>query len=235
VTSWAHATWIGSAGPETCWPAAGTTPATPCLPATAGPISISTRACWVAATTCWSGRPVRGGRHHLVGGPLGGTAPASAATPGATTRRWWHGGGYPVTQQSAGEQQPDRADTSHSDDRRERRAARPEGQRAPGGADHASREHRRGGHPIGRAEGGLGAQRRGGANAGEPVAWQPPPPAEQADGEQPGASDQQQHSEQRGRRHGGQDTGGITCAYQPAGDVSARMASGSLKTCGTRG
>ena len=171
----------------------------------------------------------------LAGGLLGGAAPTLAATPGATTRRWWHGGGYPVTQQSAGEQQPDRAGTGYPDDRRERRAARPEGQRSPSGAHRASREHRRGGHPIGRAEGGLGAQRRGGADAGEPVARQPSPPAEQADGEQSGASDQQQHPEQRGRRHGGQDTGGITSAAQHAVGVSARVARASLQSCGTRG
>lgn len=144
-------------------------------------------------------------------------SPAATGALAAAAWRYWHGGSDPVTQQSTGEQQPDRSATGHRDDYRERRAARPEGQRAAGGADRAGREHRWSGDSIGRDKRGLGAQRRGGADAGEPVARQPPPPAEQTDGEQPATSDQQHHPEQRGRGHAGQDTGAITCGWPVSG------------------
>lgn len=77
-----------------------------------------------------------------------------------------------MTQLSVGEQQPNRAGTDHRGDHCECPDVRPEAQRTPRSADRADREHRGGDHPIACAEGGLGAQRRGGADADEPVARQ---------------------------------------------------------------
>lgn len=63
----------------------------------------------------------------VAGGPPLRTV-AAAGAPNTTGCRRRHSGSHPVTQQPAGEQQPDRTGTGHADDHREGRTARPEGQ-----------------------------------------------------------------------------------------------------------
>lgn len=120
----------------------------------------------------------------------------AAAAAGGLGR---HGGGHPVAEQAPGDQQHDRTCAAHRDDHGEHHPTCPQGQRARDDADGPGRQHRGGGDPVGQRESRLRAQRRGGADAGEPVARQPPPPAEQADDQQCHTGGDQQHPEQSGR------------------------------------